>query len=212
MNNEVGINFNIGDVQSFQSHVTEPFYTRLKENIQNRFTSQDLVSCFSIFNPRNVSEVSTYGEDQVRALSEHYRLERCAKSVLGEEFVMPPVIASSQDLPTEWKTFRRFLITQSKEDIGDQLKKLSSNSMMKTMFPNLCILANVCLSIPVGNASVERSFFHMKMIKSRLRNRLGETNLSHLMKIALESPEVLSEEDLEHIMDVWMRKQRRVAI
>ena len=99
MNNEVGINFNIGDVQSFQSHVTEPFYTRLKENIQNRFTSQDLVSCFSIFNPRNVSEVSTYGVDQVKALSEHYGLERCAKSVLGEEFVMPPVVASSQDLP-----------------------------------------------------------------------------------------------------------------
>ncbi len=40
MNNEAGINFNIGDVQSFQSHVTEPFYTRLKENIQNRFTSR----------------------------------------------------------------------------------------------------------------------------------------------------------------------------
>ncbi len=38
-----------------------------------------------------------------------------------------------------------------------------TNSMMKTMFPNLSILANVCLSIPVGNASVEHSFSHMKM-------------------------------------------------
>ena len=38
----------------------------------------------------------------------------------------------------------------------------------------------------------------MKMIKFRLRNRLGETNLSHLMTIALESTKVLSDEDLEH--------------
>ena len=51
-NNTVGINFNSNDVASFQSRVTEPFYTKLKENIQNRFISQDVVSCFSIFDPK----------------------------------------------------------------------------------------------------------------------------------------------------------------
>ena len=35
MDNTVGINFNSNDVASFQSRVTEPFYTKLKENIQN---------------------------------------------------------------------------------------------------------------------------------------------------------------------------------
>ena len=48
----VGINFNSDDVVSFQSRVTEPFYTKLKENISNRFVSQDVVSCFSIFDPK----------------------------------------------------------------------------------------------------------------------------------------------------------------
>ena len=33
------------------------------------------------------------------------------------------------------------------------------------MFPNLKVLADFCLTIPVGTASVERSFSHMKMIK-----------------------------------------------
>ena len=37
-------------------------------------------------------------------------------------------------------------------------------------------------------------------MKSRLRNRLGEANLSYLMKIALESPEALSDEELEQIV------------
>ena len=52
----------------------------------------------------------------------------------------------------------------------------------------------------------------MKMVKSRLRNRLGEANLSYLMKIALESPEALSDEELEQIVTVWTRKSRRIAV
>ena len=80
--------------------------------------------------------------------------------------------------------------------------------MMQTMFPNLSFLANVCLTIPVGTASVECSFFHMKMVKSHLRNRLGEANFH----IALESPEALSDEELEQIVTVWTRKPRRIAV
>ena len=84
--------------------------------------------------------------------------------------------------------------------------------MMQTMFPNLSILANLSLTIPVGTASVERSFSHMKMVKYRLRNRLGEANLSYLMKIAMESSEALSDEELEQIVTVWTRKPRRIAV
>lgn len=40
----------------------------------------------------------------------------------------------------------------------------------------------------------------MKMIKTQLRGHLGEANLSHLMKIAIESPETLSDEELEQIV------------
>ena len=52
MNITVCINFNSDDVASFQSRVIEPLYTKLKENIANRFISQDVVSCFSIFYPK----------------------------------------------------------------------------------------------------------------------------------------------------------------
>ena len=67
----VGINFNSDDVVSFQSRVTEPFYTKLKENIANCFISQDVVSCFSIFDPKktpNSLKNCTYREDQVKVL------------------------------------------------------------------------------------------------------------------------------------------------
>ena len=90
----------------------------------------------------------------------HYGSEFPAQTVVGDEFLIPvpAVITSSSDLPTEWKTFRRYITNQPREDIKAQLKELSTNSMMQTMFPNLSILANVCLAIPVGAAFVEHSF------------------------------------------------------
>ena len=56
--------------------------------------------------------------------------------------------------------------------MNKQLKELSTSSMLEIMCPDLSTLANVCLTIPVGTASVERLFSQMKMIKTRLRSRL----------------------------------------
>ena len=66
-----------------------------------------------------------------------------------------------------------------------QLRELARNDMLVTMFPNLSALSNVCLSISVATASVERSFPQMKVIKTRLRNHIGEKRLSYLMKITI---------------------------
>ena len=84
--------------------------------------------------------------------------------------------------------------------------------MLIAMFPNLSVIANICLLIPVGTASVERSFSQMKMIKTRLRNRLGEMSLLLLMKIAIESLQKMSDRDLEEIIDAWNRKPRWIVV
>ena len=62
----------------------------------------------------------------------------------------------------------------------------------------------------MGTASIEHSFSQMKMIKTQLKSHLGEANLSHLMKITIESLETLSDEELEQIVDVWIRKPRKI--
>ena len=77
-------------------------------------------------------ENCTHGEDQVKVLFEHYGSELPAETVVGDEFLIPAVIILSSDLPTEWKIFRRYITNQSREDIKDQLKELSTNSMMQT--------------------------------------------------------------------------------
>ena len=55
------------------------------------------------------------------------------------------------------------------------LSNLVTTEMLKIMFPNLNNLSNICMTITVGTASVEQSFSQMKMIKTGLRNQLGET-------------------------------------
>ena len=51
----------------------------------------------------------------------------------------------------------------------------------------------------------------MKMIKTRLRNPLGEQNLAYLMRIAIEMPEKLPDDRVESVVDIWNRKTRRIA-
>ena len=84
--------------------------------------------------------------------------------MLGEVITKPALISS--DLSTEWKTFRRYITLQPKEDMKAQLKESTTNDMLITMLPNLNVLADVCLTIPVGTASVERSFSHIKNDKN----------------------------------------------
>ena len=97
-------------------------------------------------------------------LLQHYGRELPAESTVGVEFAMPPFISS--DLQTEWKTFGRYVTNQPKENMNEQLKELSTSSMLETVCPSLSILAKVCPTLPVGTASVERSFSKMNMIKT----------------------------------------------
>ena len=143
------------------------------------------------------------GKNSLVFFEDHYGKELAAESIEGEEFIVPALV--SPDIRTEWMTFRRYITLQPKEDTMKLLKELATNSMLVEMFPHLSDLAK----IPVGTASVERSFSRMKMIKTRLRNRLGEQNLAHLMRIAIETPEKLPDDIVEGVVDIWNRKPRR---
>ena len=71
------------------------------------------------------------------------------------------------------------------------------------MFPNLQKIASIGLTLPVSTASVERSFSQMKLIKICLRNPLTEGRLTQLMRLAIESPDQLKEDEIEVILDIW---------
>ena len=210
------IRVTLADITTFQDRVAKPFIAHLKENISSRFASSgDIVSALSIFDPRKAPKVGSpdlpqYGEEAITTLLAHYGKEKPGQTLLGEPLNRAAVISS--DITTEWKTYRRLLVEKPECNMKVQLKELVSNEMMKTLFPNLSKIASISLSIPVATASVERSFSQMKLIKTRLRSSLNDTSLSHLMKIAIESPDELTDSNLEEVVDTWNRKGRRISV
>ena len=149
-----------------------------------------IVSAFSIFDPRKLPKSdspssSTYGDRSIDVIFDHYGQDKSAETVDGEETEKKAIVSS--EIRTEWKTYRSLLMKKPQDNTESQMKELITNDMLKAMFPNLCRIASIALSIPVSTASVERSFSKMKLIKTRLRNTLSGSSLSNLMKIAIET-------------------------
>ena len=92
------------------------------------------------------------------------------------------------------------------------LQELTTNSMLVAMFQNLSILSNICLSILVQTACVEQAFSQIKNIKARLRNQFEESCLSYLIKIAMESQEILSNDDLDKIVNIWNKNPQWIIV
>ena len=127
----------------------------------------------------------------------HYWKDKIVLTLNDEETVKTTVISS--EVQTEWVTFHTWLAKKPKDSIALQLKELITNEMLVTIFPNLVTIG---LTLPVSTASFERSFSQMKLIKTRLQNSLTKGRLTQLIRIAIESPDQLTEEEIEVILDI----------
>ena len=90
---------------------------QLRENITSRFTSSDVVSSFSIFDPRKVPATSCplfslYGEGAIDTLIDHYAQDFPAETVHDVQFVKEGII--SLDVCTEWKRIVNFCLSNPK--------------------------------------------------------------------------------------------------
>jgi hypothetical protein len=80
-------------------------------------------------------------------------------------------------------------------------------------FPCLHTLIHISAVLPVGSASVERTFSTMKLLKTRLRSTLGSDTLERLMLISQEGPEELSTRQVDAVIDKFrMMKPRDIAL
>ena len=164
----MGVNITTSDIQTFQNSVGNHFVSTLKDNISSRFCSQDIVSAFSIFDPKKTPSVDTseyqqYGEGSVTVLLDQYGGRKTAVSLEGEEYEKMGLVSS--EVKAEWKMLKHYLAKKPQEDMASQLHELVTNETLISKFPNLNTLASICLTIPNGTASVEQSFSQMKMIK-----------------------------------------------
>ena len=172
------------------------------DHISSRMESSDIFSAFSIFDPIHLPDseefLSTYGMEKLRTLTDFYGKEQTL-SFEGNAGVSKPDVDPDQ-AEAEWKIFHRIRFTQHRSESGLQ-------KIVTTFFPNLASLARLAVVLPVTTTTVERSCSDMKLIKTRLRSRLGEETLNHTMRISIEGPDKLNSEDLDSIIQYWKEKK-----
>ena len=95
--------------------------------------------------------------------------------------------------------------------LQDLKSEMESSGAYMQIFPEIFKLLDILLALPVGTATVERSFSQMKLVETRLRNRISDINLARLMRIAIEGPE-LSCIDFCEILDTFKDKNRRIQL
>lgn len=62
---------------------------------------------------------------------------------------------------------------------------LMKKNELSSVFPNVDIARRIYLTLPVSNASGERSFSKLGLIKNRLRMTMSEHRLNHLTMLSL---------------------------
>ena len=112
----MGVNITTTDIQTFQNSVGNHFVSTLKGNISSRFCSQDIVSAFSIFDPKKTPSVDTseyqqYGEGSVTVLLDQYGGRKTAVSLEGEEYEKMGLVSS--EVKAEWKKLKHYLAKKS---------------------------------------------------------------------------------------------------
>ena len=141
------------------------------QNIKQRFPETGMYAKFEILNPVKLPQTAElgmehkYGEKAVEELRKFYRM--------GDT----PLV-DSKILNVEWCGLRTYMILnyQSKT-MKEVLISLSDNkSVLSTVYPNFCKLAQVCL-LPRNTADCERAFSTMRRVKSHLRSQMNNSTL-----------------------------------
>ena len=152
-------------------------------------------------------------------MAEFYATEATV-DVGGVTFSSPPLI-NKDEILVEWRLFKRVflqeakLVMEEKKTTKPTLQEvkvhMEASGAYSRIFPEIFKLLNILLVLPVGIATVERSYSRMKQIKTRLCNRLNDANLSHLMRIAIEGPE-LSSINFDEVLEVFKEKNCRIQL
>lgn len=123
------------------------------------------------------------------------------------------------DLMNEWKILKRIDVDLSSRS---EMINVAISSERKMMFPELSRAVRMLLLLPLGTATVERSFSTMNRILCSERCRLLPLHVRHLMLFSIEGPTVPDVRDgstdqrkkVDKFIDgayrCWMRQPRRL--
>ena len=99
------------------------------------------------------------------------------------------------------KDIRTYLNT-IKPTLSDIYSRMCSEGSVHNFLNNMKVLKFALLILP-SSSGVERGFSIMNLFVSPLHKSLSENNIDRLMRICLDGPKFLSEEQLEKIIDIY---------
>jgi len=124
---------------------------------------------------------------------------------------------SPSEILAEWTIFRRIADDLSLQDV---MIDIATSSHHQAMFPVISRAIRILLLLPLGTATVERSFSALNRILCSERCRLSPEHVRELMLLSIEGPrpadvrEVADDDDetcklVESAYKFWLRKPRR---
>ena len=150
--------------------------------------------------------------EQIKTLTDFYGVEQ--KVNVGEDVGISQPNINAKETQSEWKLFRCLIFLQYKgRSIQFVLSRLLGNGEIYSAFPNLAKIAVILDELQVTTTTVDRSFSNMKLIETRLRSRISEETLDYCMRICIEGPDHLSDENLEEISEHYKgMKPRKIYL
>ncbi|XP_008652970.1 uncharacterized protein [Zea mays] len=194
-----------GQLVTYYEHLHHEIFNVVLDQVivefNNRFAerSTQLLRCVACLDPSN--SFANYDEDKLVELAQIY----------VDDFTEYDCIVLRDQLDT--------FITEGREDssflsccdLGNLAMK-----MVKTdrhiVFPLVYRLIELALIFPVATATVERAFSAMKIIKTDLRNKMGDEWMSHCMICYIERDIFASIEDRQIIEHYQAMRTRREQI
>ena len=172
---------------------------QISQELDNRFDeiNMELFSCMSSFSPSH--SFASFDAQKVRRLAEFYPNDFSNNNLLQLELQLDNYIDDVQ-------RDERF---QGLENIVDLSVKLVETKRHK-VYDMVYLLLKLVLLLPVATASVERVFSALVIVKSKSRNKLGDTILDDCLLTFIER-DIFFQVDEDDIIETFMSlKKRRI--
>jgi len=118
---------------------------------------------------------------------------------------------AADSLKHELKVAKAYLVDECKISKNASIAEVLSLLGDDKMLPQTVKLLTIAATLPVSNASCERSFSALKRIKTYLRNTMGQERLSSLSILCVES-RLADKLDNDKVIDVFNLKPRKMLL
>ncbi|XP_038693846.1 uncharacterized protein LOC119991579 [Tripterygium wilfordii] len=188
------------EVTNLHHYRIELFYTVLDRQLRelnDRFTetTTELLICVACLNPND--SFSAFDKQKLIRLATFY----------PNDFTLVELMTLEDQLDTYIFDMRHSKEFEQLKGLGDLSEKMVQHKK-KQLYPLVYRLLKMALILPVATATVERAFSAMKIVKSRLRNRMGDQLLNDSLVVYIEK-KVFNDISNEAIIQRFQKMKNR---